>query len=196
MPKAISAIFGVSPMPNHRMNNGMSARWGRVRAICKVASTVSSPSRESPAIKAKIVPSATPIPRPTVTRTSDTRRFVISCPVTSNCQKLSATVMGEGIKRVWISPAEARPCQIARIATGTATRCAPVPNWRRPLQRNGARDVAEREEERARLIGRRCSNGRRNQESTIDRACMVQIPQFSRGCSISCLARLAIPDST
>ncbi len=76
----MSAIFGVSPMPSHRMNSGTSARNGSVRNICIGASTMSSPSRDSPATIASAAPTDTPITSPASTRANDTPTLTARSP--------------------------------------------------------------------------------------------------------------------
>ncbi len=121
-PKATRAIFGVSPMPNQMMNSGMRPTNGTVRIICTDASMRSSPSRNSPAISARRIPTDPPSSTPLPARRSDTAIAFGSSPLLTRSAKVVTTVHGEASRSVDVLPLQLAICHSSSRSSGPTGR--------------------------------------------------------------------------
>ena len=104
------------------MSSGWRAMIGTKRSICTLASTRSSPSRESPATSARTVPIGTPMARPQPTRCSEAQSA--ACRVPSRARSTAGGEHGGGPARTFgLSQPSLR---------------APAPRRRRSRRRPGA----------------------------------------------------------
>ncbi|CAD5923623.1 protein of unknown function [Streptomyces sp. KY75] len=118
----MSATFGASPIPSQMMNSGISPTQGTVRSICTVASTRSSPSRESPETSASTVPITPPSTSPTATRWSDTPMAAGRVPSATRSPPARAMVPGEASTSGCRTPVALKTCQSASSSNGPTVR--------------------------------------------------------------------------
>jgi len=79
-PSATRKIFASSPIPNHRMTSGTSARWGIVRIICTDVSRSLEASGNNPLTSPSTNPIEPPMKNPTKARFVLTQMYSYKLP--------------------------------------------------------------------------------------------------------------------
>ena len=121
-PSAMSAIFGVSPIPNQMMNSGIRPNSGSVRSICIGGSTASSPTRLRPATTDSASPIEAPTTKPTSTRCTETRVAAPSVPSATRPPAAVAICSGEAIFSSGSTPLLLSACHRQSSSTGLTQR--------------------------------------------------------------------------
>ena len=154
------------------MSSGCRAMIGTKRSICTLASTRSSPSRDSPATSARTAPIGTPMPRPHSTRWSDAHSASAERAVADQvASRRSGPSTGRRGRRGRASRPARRAPTGRRAATTPTRRSSPRgTRGRRAGDRRACGPAVRPAGERRRRRGRGRRRAGRQHRSTVGRA--------------------------